>query len=99
MLGNETMTKTQAKAVSRKRVTQVLRALRSPDQVFTVRSGSGGADHLVTVGTDGKIVCDCVRWRNKRPNDHRHCTHIDDHVVPDNGFRTEVDGDFLYVRR
>jgi ATP-dependent DNA ligase len=60
-------------------------------------SSRGDNEYLVTLGDDGKIVCECKGWKMRKGDKARTCTHIKADVAKKHKFRLEARGEFTYV--
>jgi hypothetical protein len=89
---------TAADLSRRQKAKAVVRAMKRMGRRTWVEpsDSSYGVNYTVMMETDGKLSCDCPRWRNKRPNQPRGCKHID-RIVIFNGLRTRHEGDYQYV--
>jgi ATP-dependent DNA ligase len=65
-------------------------------KTWTFKSKSSDAEHTTTLADDGKLICSCPRWRNKRAGQARGCTHIDQ-VLAELGLASTVAGDYQFV--
>lgn len=67
---------------------------QTPSEQQYESSSSPGTFYTAKIAADGKLLCNCRGWTNKRGSNPRHCTHTKQLI---NGSPVETRGEFVYV--